>query len=88
MTKTIKYIKEIRTVPQELKAKVKAYNKLRKLILTALKEKPKTIPEISDEIKIESDIVTYNLMSLRKFGKVEVDSIDDMDEYFYYKLKK
>lgn len=88
MTKTIKYIKEIRTVPQELKAKVKAYNKLRKLILTALKEKPKTIPEISDEINIESDIVTYNLMLLRKFGKVEVDSIDDMDEYFYYKLKK
>lgn len=88
MTKTIKYIKEIRTVPKELKDKVKAYNKLRKLILTALKEKPKTIPEISDEIKIESDIVTYNLMSLRKFGKVEVDSIDDMDEFFYYKLKK
>lgn len=88
MTKTIKYIKEIRTVPKELKDQVKAYNKLRKLILNALKEKPKTIPEISDEINIESDIVTHNLMSLRKFGKVEVDSIDDMDEYFYYKLKK
>ena len=88
MERTIDSIKKIRTVSEDVKSSVKAYNRLKKQILLALKEKPKSIPEIANEINIEPDIVTFYLMSLRKFGEIEVDILDDMDEYFYYKLKK
>ena len=75
-------------VSDELKEQVKAFNRTKKMILESLKEEPKTVPEIADEINIPVDEVTFCLMSLRKFGNVEVDDIDDMDEFFYYKLKK
>ena len=87
-TKTVDHMKQKRTVSAEVKAKVKAYNKIKKVILKALEEKPKTIPEIAGEVNLSIDEVTFYLMSLRKFGNVEADEIDDKDEFFYYKLKK
>jgi len=32
--------------------------------------------------------VVYNLMTLVKFGFVKIGDIDDMDEYYTYKLNK
>lgn len=86
--KTIDIIKEKREVNEEVKEKLKETRRINKLILTALKEKDKTIPEIAEETKLESHVVTYYLMTLLKYGKLEVGEIDDMDEYYYYKLKK
>ena len=82
------FIKEKRQVSEELKDQLKETRKINKQILTALKEKDKTIPEIADETKLESHVVTFYLMTLLKYGKVQVGDIDDMDEYYYYKLKK
>ena len=39
------------------------------------------------ETGIKTDIITYYLMSLRKFGEIESGDPDDLDEYFYYSLK-
>ena len=86
--KTIDEIKKIRIVSEALRAKVKADAKIDRTILKALADDEKTIPQIADEIKLESHIVTYHLMTLLKYGKVEAGEIDDMDEYYYYKLKK
>ncbi len=88
VTKTIEIIKKKRTVSDELKAKQKEYRQLKKPIITALKEGPKTIPQIVEETKLSLETVTYHLMTLRKFGKIEAGEIDDMDEYYFYKLKK
>lgn len=88
MEKTIDIMKQKRSASEEVKQKVKDFNKIRREILNVLKEKPKSIPEIVSELDYPADTVTFYLMSLRKFGKVEVDSIDDMDEYFFYKLTK
>lgn len=88
MTKTIDSIKDKRSVPEEVKAGVKVFNKDKKAILEALKESPKSIPQISGEINMPLDRVTYVLMTLRKFGVVETGELDDMDEYFNYKLTK
>jgi len=86
-TKTIDIIKETRTVSEALKAKRKEFADIKKLILKSLESEPKTIPQISEEINLPSDIVMYYLMTLRKYGDVETGEIDDMDEYFYYKRK-
>ena len=88
MTKTIDVIKEKRTVSEDLKAKVKKFNKEKKAVLNSLKEGPRTIPQISKEIGFNEDKVTFILMTLRKFNDIETGEIDDMDEYFTYKLSK
>ena len=86
--KTIDYIKQKRVVSEEVKEKRKEFVKIKKIIINALKEGPKSIPQISKETKLESHVVMYYLMTLRKYGDVETDDIDDMDEYFSYKLTK
>ena len=85
--KTIDYIKERRVVSEEVKEKRKEFVRLKKLILKALELGEKSIPEIADETKLALPVVTYTLMTLRKFGDVEAGEIDDDDEFFYYKLK-
>ena len=88
MKKTIDVMKEKRTVSPEVKERIKAFNKLKKLILKSLESGEKTIPEIAKEIELDSDLVTYNLMTLLKYGFIEAGEIDDDDEYYYYKLKE
>ncbi len=87
MKKTIDVIKEKRTVPDRVKNNIKAFNKLKKLILKSLESGQKTIPEIAKEIESDIDIITYNLMTLMKYGFIEAGELDDDDEYYYYKLK-
>ncbi len=86
--KTINYMKEKRTVPEALKEKRKEDAKIKKAILKSLESGEKTIPQISEEINLPTEIVTYHIYSLRKFYEVETGEIDDMDEYFFFKLKK
>jgi predicted transcriptional regulator len=85
--KTAKYLKEKRPVPKEVTEQLKYFTKIKKSILTALKEEDKTIPQLALELNIPADEVMYQLMSLLKYGLVESGEIDDMDEYFQYKLK-
>ncbi len=87
MKKTIDHIKQKRTVPGELKKSRKEDVRIKKLITKALKSEPRTIPRIAKETGLPAGVVTYHLMTLRKYGEIEVDRIDDMDEYFFYKLK-
>lgn len=86
--KTIDIIKQKRTVDETVKEKSKEYIRVKKLIKKALEESEKTIPEISKETGLTQEVVTYYLMTMRKFHEVIEGEIDDMDEYFYYKLKK
>jgi predicted ArsR family transcriptional regulator len=85
--RTIMFIKEKREVPDRVKDNLKTTGKIQKMILNSLKSGPKTIPQIADETELEKQIVMYHLMTLRKYGKIEVDSLDDMDEFYLYRLK-
>jgi predicted transcriptional regulator len=86
--KTAKYLKEKREVPKEVTEQLKYFTKTKKAILTALKEGDKTVPELALELNIPADEVMFQLMSLLKYGAVETGEIDDMDEYFQYKIKE
>lgn len=85
--KTAKYLKEKRPVPKEVTEHLKQFTKIKKSILNALKEGDKTVPQLAAALNLPKDEVVFQLMSLLKYGFVETGEIDDMDEYFYYKLK-
>ncbi len=80
-------MKKKRKVSQEVKDSIKAFNKLKRKILKSLEAGEKTIPEIAKEMEDDIDAITYNLMTLLKYGFIEAAEMDDDDEYYYYKLK-
>jgi predicted transcriptional regulator len=86
--KTFKYLREKREVSQEVKDQLKKFNRIKKEMLGALKENDLTIDLLSQKLNMPKPDVVYYLMSLIKFGFVETGEVDDMDEYFTYKLKK
>jgi predicted ArsR family transcriptional regulator len=85
--KTAKYLKETHPVPKQVTEQLKYFTKTKKTILNALKEGEKTIPQLANELNIAKEEVVFQLMSLLKYGFVETGEMDDMDEYFYYKIK-
>lgn len=87
-TRTIDIIKQKRTVSEGVSESRKLFSSFRKAIKEALAEEVRTIPQIAAQINKPVSEVTYYLMALQKFGEIEVDSLDDMDEYYFYKLKK
>jgi hypothetical protein len=87
-TKTINIIKETRKIPAHVTENRKKYVKIRKAILDTLKDEGKTIPQIAEITKIPMSETTWYLMSLLKFGDIAVEGVDDMDEYYIYKLKQ
>ncbi|OFX68401.1 MAG: hypothetical protein A2X12_10060 [Bacteroidetes bacterium GWE2_29_8] len=86
--KTAKYLRDKREVSQDLKDNLKIFNKIKKEILEALKEGDLTIDQLTQKLNIPKHEVVYYLMSLIKYGFVQTGEVDDMDEYFSYKLKK
>ncbi len=86
--KTAKYLKEKRPVPKEVTEQLKQFTRAKKQMLNALKEGEKTVPQLAEALQLSKDEVMFQLMSLLKYGFVETGEIDDMDEYFSYKIKK
>ena len=87
MGKTIDIIKKKRKVSDSVKENIKAFNKIKRLILKSLETEEKTIPQIAQETDLPPDVVTYHLMTLQKYGNVEAGEVDDLDEFYFYKLK-
>jgi len=86
--KTFKYLREKRDVPQKVKDQLKEFNRIKKAMLDALKESDLTIDQLTQKLNMPKPEVVYNLMSLIKYGFVQTGDVDDMDEYYTYKLKK
>ena len=87
-TRTIDIIKQKRKASESVLERRKLYSKIRKSILESLKEEAKSIPQIAMETQLALPEATYYLMSLQKFGEVMVKGLDDLDEYYFYELKK
>ena len=56
-------------------------------LAASLNEESKTIPALAKELNLNTELVTYHLMTMNKYSLVEADGLDDSDEYFSYKLK-
>jgi hypothetical protein len=85
--KTYKYLRDKREVSQAVKDNLKQFNKVKKTVLDALRESNLTIDELTQKLDLPKHEVVYYLMSFVKYGFVQTAAIDDMDEYFSYKLK-
>jgi len=86
--KTAKYLRDKIGVSQQAKDKLKEFTKIKKTILDALKEGDLTIEQLTQKLNMPKPDVVYYLMSLIKYGFVQTGEVDDMDEYFSYKIKK
>ncbi len=87
--KTAKYLREkLGGIPEQAKENLKEFNRIKKLILEALTDEDLTVKQLTEKLNLPSDDVVYYLMSLVKYGYVKTGDIDDMDEYYRYKLNK
>ena len=84
---TVKILRETRKVSHEVKENLKQFNKDKKSILEALGQGEKTIAQLSEATGMSREKTMFLLMSLIKFGFASAGTVDDMDEYFTYKLK-
>jgi DNA-binding transcriptional ArsR family regulator len=88
LTRTVDTIKKERRVPDHVKEELKKFNRMKREIRKALEEGPLTIPELAEKLELEKAEVTFHVMTLRKYGLIVAGEIDDMDEFYYYQLKK
>jgi len=79
--------KGIKTAPKELMDKVKEQTKIKNAIIKALKESPKTVPELAKELNMDSYTLFWYLMTLWKHR--EVEEVEKTDEgYWKYGVVK
>ena len=72
--------------PPEALEYSKKTSKVRREIISALKEGPKTVPEVAKSTGLPTHEVLWHVMSLRAYGKV-VEG-DEEDGYLKYSLKQ
>ena len=86
--KTFKYLREKRQVTDSAKENLKNFTRIKKSILEALRETDMTVDQLTQKLNMPKHEVFYYLMTLVKYGFVETGAIDDMDEYYSYKIKQ
>lgn len=86
--KTAKYLREKRGVPKQVTENLKEFTQIKRKITEALSEGELTITQIAEKIGMEKHEAVFYVMTLLKYGVVKTGQIDDMDEYFTYKLNK
>ena len=86
--KTAKYLREKRGVSDKVKENLKEFTQIKRKITEVLADGELTVAQISEKTGMSRPDTLYHVMSLVKFGIVKVGEIDDMDEYFSYKLVK
>jgi hypothetical protein len=86
--KTAKYLRDKQGVSEKAKANLIEFTKIKKTILDALSESDLTIAQLTAKLGMPKDEVAYYLLTLVKYGFVLTGEVDDMDEYYTYKLNK
>jgi len=66
---------------------MKEFPQLWKEIEARLRQKSLTIPGLALELGKSSDLLTYHVMTMNKYGLVVTDGMDDKELYYRYKIK-
>ncbi len=84
--KTFMELKKKVKVKEELTELVKQQAKMKKMVLNAFKDEPKTVPEVAKALNSATYEAMYWVMALRKYGFIEeTDEVTD-DGYYKYRL--
>jgi hypothetical protein len=84
--KSIQILRERRGgVPKELVERSRRQTQTHKLLRKALKDGPKTVPEIAGITELPTHEVFWYLMGMRKYGQI-VEG-EERDGYYEYALK-
>ena len=67
--------------------KMKEFPQMWKNILQSIEGGKKNIPQIAEEISVDTDIVTYHVMTMNKYNVVMADGMDEKEAYYFYKRK-
>jgi DNA-directed RNA polymerase specialized sigma subunit len=86
--KTHKYLRDKREVPETVKENLKHFTRVKKSILESLRDGEMTVNQLADKLEMPKGEVVFFLMTLIKYGFVQTGQLDDMDEYYSYKLKQ
>lgn len=70
------------------KSGMKEYPEIWNHIVSAINGSALTIPEISEKTGIESNLITWHLMTMNKYSVVEPAGLNSDETYYKYKLKK
>lgn len=72
---------------EETTTQMKEYPQVWKEILAGIRDEKNTIPEIANNSRLNSDLVTYHLMTMNRYGIVVPAGMTEKEEYYYYKIK-
>jgi len=70
----------------EQKEYFKRQTQVRKALLEALRDAPRTIPELAARCDLPSEEVVWNVMAMRRYGKLVEDEL--RGDYYCYRLKE
>lgn len=79
---------ESESTGREKKGGMKEYPQVWNQIASSLEGQKMTISGISEHLGLQTDVITYHLMTMNKYSLVEPAGLDSDEVYFYYKLKK
>ncbi len=79
-------VEEAEEKPQQMA--MKEFPQIWKNISELLAVEPKTIPQLSAALAVDSELLTYHLMTMNKYSIVQSAGIDEDDAYFFYKMKQ
>ncbi len=85
---TCKALRDKQGASAQAKEQLKEFNRIKKSILEALKVEDLTIMQLAEKLNMSQHDTMYNLLTLVKYGFVATGEIDDMDEYYTYKIKE
>jgi hypothetical protein len=74
-------------VEEEGKVGMKEYPLVWREILAGMSDEKNTIPEIVANSKLASELVTFHLMTMNRYGVVVPAGMDAKETYYYYKRK-
>jgi hypothetical protein len=66
---------------------MKEYPLVWREILASMTDEKNTIPEIVANSKLASELVTFHLMTMNRYGVVVPAGMDAKETYYYYKKK-
>ncbi len=85
---TFRLKREQYEVPKAVRDDLKTFNATKKKVLEAFGDDQLNIPELAEKTGLSRDEALYYAMTCLKFGWIRTVGLDDMDEFYYYKINK